>query len=134
MLGRLRRRAAQASFPVTIEQVGAENLPFPNEMFDAAVTSMALCTIPDATAALAEMRRVLKPGGQLRFMEHVRGTDLRGPIFDVIAPVWSYLSGGCQPNRNTETSIESAGFTITSIERGSFGLLPYIQGVAVKSN
>ena len=104
------------------------------------MASLVLCTVPDLADALAEMRRVLKPGGALRFYEHVRSTH-RVVAFgeDLIAPLWSRLAGGCHPNRDAVSAIAAAGFDVTSADRFGFspqrGLPPtaHVLGSATRS-
>src|SRR5262249_9440351 len=80
----------------------ATELPADDASFDAAVASLVLCSVSDVGGALAEMRRVLKPGGELRFFEHVRSNRLVfGMLQDAITPLWSRAGGGCHPNRDT---------------------------------
>jgi ubiquinone/menaquinone biosynthesis C-methylase UbiE len=133
MLEHLRRRARQVSYPVEIVDRRAEELPFPEASFDAVVASLVLCSVDDPTRVLAEVRRVLKPSGQLRFLEHVRGYGLGGAVHDVISPLWKVTAGGCRPNRQTEQTIRAAGFAVRSIERYREGMLPHVQGEAVPS-
>jgi ubiquinone/menaquinone biosynthesis C-methylase UbiE len=129
--------------PVAIRAVPglADELPFPDGSFDAAVASLVLCSVPDPRRALAELMRVVRPGGQLRFYEHVRS---QRPAFaraqQVVDPIWSRLGGGCHLTRQTEAAIEDAGFTIRRIERFDFAprLLhqlgaPHILGIADRS-
>ncbi len=112
----LRRRAADTArgAPAGISVVGgsADRIPLPDSVADAAVVSGVLCSVPDQRAALAELRRVLVPGGQLRFYEHVRGTRLFGRYQDAVDPVWSRLMGGCRANRDTRVAIERSGYRI----------------------
>jgi ubiquinone/menaquinone biosynthesis C-methylase UbiE len=118
---RLRALAEAAEAAVSIEVVGgtADRLPADDATFDAAVASLVLCSVPDVPAALAEIRRVLRPGAQLRFFEHVRA-DTPGlarvqRILD--ATVWPTFGGGCHPDRDTRAAIEAAGFTIDEIDQ-----------------
>ena len=115
------RAAGQA--PVTIRVVAghADALPAPDGAFDAAVASLVLCSVADPGRALAEIRRVLKPGGELRFYEHVRAQrPVMGRVEDLITPLWSRLGGGCHPNRRTADDIAAAGFEITELDRFPF--------------
>jgi ubiquinone/menaquinone biosynthesis C-methylase UbiE len=101
-------------------------LPAEDASFDAAVASLVLCSISDVGGALAEIRRVLKPGGELRFFEHVRSKHpVFGMLQDAIAPLWSRAAGGCQPNRNTAAAIEAAGFGIEQIDWFSYAPLRF---------
>jgi ubiquinone/menaquinone biosynthesis C-methylase UbiE len=130
MLKRLRRRAQSISYLLEIVEISAENLPFPDRSFDAVVASLVLCSVGDQARVLSEIRRVLKPGGELRFMEHVRADGFVGTLLDALTPLWSMTGGGCHPNRRTESAIRSAGFDVRSIEHYREGLLPHIQGSA----
>jgi ubiquinone/menaquinone biosynthesis C-methylase UbiE len=123
---RLRRlaQAAAAKAPVRIEVTDglAERLPWPDASLDAAIFTYTLCTIADPGRALREAFRVLKPGGQLRFLEHVRADTpglVRVQRF-LEASIWPALFGGCHLSRDTATEIEQAGFTIDRLDRFLF--------------
>jgi len=131
MLRRAREAAGAAERPIALVQCVAEALPLPDASVDTVLSVLVLCTVQDPDRALAEARRVLRPGGTLRFVEHVRGGGLLGQTHDVIAPAWRYFVGGCNPNRRTEAAIASAGFEITRIRHRRVSVaLPLIVGVA----
>jgi ubiquinone/menaquinone biosynthesis C-methylase UbiE len=91
----------------------AEALPFRAGVFDTVVSGLVLCSVPDPARGLAEIRRVLRPGGTLRALEHVRSTRRWKARFqDFIQPAWTRVAGGCHPNRDTERAVAAAGFTI----------------------
>ncbi len=119
----LRRRAeVRADGRAELHAATAERLPLGDGEADAVVFSLVLCSV-DQAAALAEARRVLSPTGELRFLEHVRA-DEPGAVrtFQRVldATVWPRLAGGCHLSRDTAGAIESAGFTITELDRFSF--------------
>ncbi len=122
-LRRLAQTAARrAPVPVTVVDGLADRLPAESQTFDAAVLSLVLCSFPDPDAALREIARVLVPGGQLRFLEHVRadsaGMARLQRLLD--ATLWPALAGGCHTGRDSAAAIRSAGFTITALERFVF--------------
>jgi ubiquinone/menaquinone biosynthesis C-methylase UbiE len=114
----------------------ADVLPGDDGGFDAVVSSLVLCSVPDQHRALTEMRRVLRTGGSLRLYEHVR-SDSRGwaMLQDALTPLWSRVAGGCHPNRPTTQSVQAAGFTILERQDLSAGrpvrALPHVLARAV---
>jgi ubiquinone/menaquinone biosynthesis C-methylase UbiE len=109
--------ALRAAVPVTVTDGLGGELPFQDANFDAAVVSLVLCTVPDQPAVLSDLFRVVRPGGELRFYEHVRAADpRRARVQDAITPVWRLFGGGCHPNRDTAAAIEAAGFSIESCQ------------------
>ncbi|KGD85818.1 class I SAM-dependent methyltransferase [Rhizobium sp. YS-1r] len=119
----LARSAPQSAMPVQFIEASAEAIPLDDGSVDTVVTTWTLCTIPGAAAALSEMRRVLKPGGKLLFVEHGRSPDRGVRWFqDGLTPVWRRISGGCHLNRPIRSMIEDGGFRIDRVETG------YMQG------
>ncbi|MEU4336074.1 methyltransferase domain-containing protein [Micromonospora lupini] len=117
------RAAPAAPVPVTVVDGLAEALPAGEGEFDAAVVALVLCTVPDQAAALAEIRRVLRPGGQLRFFEHVAAEEpgrLRRVQRLSDATVWPRLFAGCHTGRDTTAAIRAAGFAIDELRRFRF--------------
>jgi ubiquinone/menaquinone biosynthesis C-methylase UbiE len=106
-------RARQPAVPLV--RCRAEALPFRDGAFRTVLSGMVLCSVDDVPAALAEVRRVLAPGGSLRALEHVRAASrLGGWLQDLGQPAWTWVSGGCRPNRDTEGALAAAGFEVAS--------------------
>lgn len=117
-LHRARRRAPGT--PLVAAEV--EALPFRDGAFDTVVSSLVFCSVSDVRRGLAEARRALTGGGQLRMLEHVRSDRAwRARWQDRLQPLWTRLSGGCRPNRDTETAVVAAGFVIEPGERRARG-------------
>ena len=131
--------AAHAPVPISVRAGTADALALNDAAADAPVASLVLCSVPDQDRALAELHRVLRPGGELRFYEHVipncqpkrarlQAADHSG--------LWPRIAGGCHPARDTTAAIERAGFEITRSERLMFAAarfepaIPYILGIA----
>lgn len=131
MLRRARRRANELELEVEFHQCPAEALPFADASFDTVVATLVLCTVADPGRALAEIRRVLKPGGTFRFIEHVRaGGGLVARVQDLLTPLWRWFGAGCHLNRRTAESIAAAGFDIVELLPQQALLVPFIIGVA----
>jgi SAM-dependent methyltransferase len=131
--------AADAPVHVDVRDGAADRLPLSDGEMDAAVASLVLCTVPDQARALAELHRVLRPGGELRFYEHViPHSQPKRALFQLAdhSGLWPAIGGGCHPARDTAAAIEAAGFTIERCERFDFraGTLepnvPHLLGIA----
>jgi SAM-dependent methyltransferase len=113
----LSRRAAQARVPVTISPHGVPGLPFADDSFDTVVCALVLCTVADPAGALLDLRRVLRPDGQLLFLEHVLAHTAFGRVQRFAAPAWERMFGGCRLDRDTVGAMRAAGFILTDCER-----------------
>ncbi|TAM10090.1 MAG: class I SAM-dependent methyltransferase [Nevskiaceae bacterium] len=106
-----RKRAALAGIHVDVLPLSAEAIPMPDASFDTVVTTFTLCTIPDPLAALAEVRRVLKPGGQLLYCEHGLAPDAKVRRWQHrLTPAWKHIAGGCHLDRDIPALLAQAGF------------------------
>lgn len=127
--GLAERAALAASGPsaptISVVEGCAEALPGADGSVDAVVCSLVLCSVPSQAAALAEIRRVLRPGGELRFYEHVRSRSrIVGWMEDALTPLWRRYAGGCHPNRDTASAIARAGFKVSRVRRFGFAPAP----------
>jgi ubiquinone/menaquinone biosynthesis C-methylase UbiE len=138
MARRLEDRVSGSARDVQVLRAAAEELPFADASFDTVIGTLVLCTVSDPRRALAEIHRVLVPGGRLLFLEHVRNDDAgRARWQDRFTPVWRVVAHGCHPNRDTPSLIREAGFDVTDFERGHFPkgpsvVQPLVSGVAVR--
>jgi ubiquinone/menaquinone biosynthesis C-methylase UbiE len=143
---RLRLAASRAAerAPVPVRVVGgiAERLPAPAESFDAAVVCLVLCTVADGRAAIGELARVLRPGGQLRFFEHVAASGAVAHRMQRLldASLWPLMFGGCHLSRDTVTAVGVAGFTVSRLDQIRFpdarlapSFVPHVRGVGHRS-
>lgn len=122
-LAMARRRAAGFAFPIDFVEAGAEQLPLETASADTAILAYTLCTVAEPAAALAEIRRVLKPGGRLLFLEHgVSDRPRRAAVQRRLDRVWGRLAAGCHLTRAPARLIAEAGFAVTELHRDSFPL------------
>lgn len=113
-----RARVAASAVPIDRSGLDGQSLPLADGRFDSALSTFSLCTIPDAVAALREVRRVLKPGGTLHFFEHGEAPDESVRRWQHrIEPVWKPIAGGCHRTRDITDLVEQAGFTVLDVER-----------------
>jgi ubiquinone/menaquinone biosynthesis C-methylase UbiE len=119
LLAMARRAPGAESRPVEFIEGSAEKIPVERASIDTVVTTWTLCSIPDSARALAEMRRVLRPGGRLLFVEHGRAPE-PGVVWwqDRLTPAWRRIGGGCHLNRAIADLIEGAGFAFDRLETG----------------
>jgi ubiquinone/menaquinone biosynthesis C-methylase UbiE len=118
MHDQLRARAEREGVEADVRLAGAGGIEVDDAAADAAVSTLVLCSVPDVAQVLGEIRRVLKPGGELRFIEHVaapRGTGLRRAQ-SLLKPLWYMLGDGCRIDRDIGPAIESAGFSSVDID------------------
>jgi ubiquinone/menaquinone biosynthesis C-methylase UbiE len=119
LLAMARRARRSESLPVEFVEGSAEEIPVESGNIETVLTTWTLCTIPDALLALQEMRRVLRPGGRLLFVEHGRAPDPRVERWqDRLTPIWKRIGGGCHLNRAVAELIRSAGFEFDRLETG----------------
>ena len=124
MVRRLERRVREGASQAKVLRAPAEDLPFDDHTFDVAVSTLVLCGVSDQPRALRQLRRVLRPGGQLLFIEHVRSADARlARRQDRMNPV-NRLMACCDCNRPTLNSIQEAGFTVTQVEHLTWQKVP----------
>ncbi|WP_445160406.1 class I SAM-dependent methyltransferase [Mycobacterium sp. Dal123C01] len=129
------RLALRHGISVDIVEGTGESIPFGDNSFDSVHIGLVLCSVDDVAVTLGEIRRVLAPGGRLVVLEHVRGEGATGRFQDLIAKPWSWLAGGCEPNRRTVDSIAAAGFDTRGLRRLArtpvpFPCKPHLQGFA----
>lgn len=127
MAARLRRRVSGASHPVEVVQAPAEQLPFADGSFDTVVSTLVLCTVADMAASLREIGRVLAPGGQLLFVEHVRAGHGRLVRWqERLHEPWRRFACGCHCNRDTAVALRDNGFAVERVQEHRWRRMPRI--------
>jgi SAM-dependent methyltransferase len=132
-----RTAGARTSPPARLVAAPAEAIPFVDDTFDTAVATLVLCTVPDPVASIDELARVLKPGGRLLFIEHVRSDDPGSARWqDRLEKPWRFMADGCYCNRDTEAMLSASAFGVEQVEQGVFPkslpiVRPLIHGTAV---
>jgi ubiquinone/menaquinone biosynthesis C-methylase UbiE len=127
MRHQLERKLAALGRRAEVVEAGGERLPFPDASFDTVVATLAFCTIPDPSRALAEIERVLRPDGRLLFLEHVRSPDPDAARWqDRLERPWGWFGRGCRPNRDTLATIEQSGLELVDVEHGRIDKVPPI--------
>ncbi len=126
LLPRVERRLRRAGREARVVAAPAEALPVADASVDTVVSTMVLCTVPDVAAALAEIRRVLRPGGRLVFLEHVRAEHaLRARAQDLVFRPWHAVGGGCRCNQDTLGLLRAAGFEVGDVRRERWRAMPF---------
>ncbi|MGH6915247.1 MAG: class I SAM-dependent methyltransferase [Geminicoccales bacterium] len=119
LLSMARKHTSWVHFPVKLMECGAESLPLEDGSVDSVVMTWTLCSIGDPGQALAEIRRVLRPGGDLIFVEHGQAPEARVQRWqDRLTPAWRRIAGGCHLNRPVDRLIRDAGFSLAELETG----------------
>jgi ubiquinone/menaquinone biosynthesis C-methylase UbiE len=127
MRRQLERKLAALGRRAEVVDAGGERLPFPDASIDTAVATLVFCTIPDPGAALAEIARVLRPGGRLLFLEHVRADAPRAARWqDRLERPWGWFGRGCHPNRDTLATIGASELEVAQVERDRMPKAPPI--------
>ncbi len=117
MAKRLREKASTAAPEARIVSAPGERLPFEDDSFDTAVVTLVLCTVPDAPASIAELARIVKPGGKLLFVEHVRAEEPGLALWqDRLMRPWKFFADGCRCNRPTLATLEASAFSVEAVE------------------
>lgn len=120
-------RVKTARVPIAITQAPVEHLPFADDTFDSAVCTLVFCSVVDPLRGLEEIRRVLKPGGLLLMVEHVRAKGrVRATLQDIITPLTRFSAGNCHWNRDTEQTVRRAGFQVIDRRDVAAGLVPRV--------
>ena len=129
LLARARQRAEARGWPVDIRQGAGEDIPFPDGSFDTVVCTYTLCSVDDPARVMAEMRRVLAPGGRLLFLEHGRAPDAGVALWqERLEPLWKPLAGGCNLTRPVGATLRGAGFAVEPLGQAYLDKAPRVLG------
>ena len=137
MHGYIRDRLEDRDLDATLRTDPAQDTGLPDDSVDTVISTLVLCSVPDVEATLAELRRILRPGGRLLFIEHV-AADRHTPLCwfqHGIRPLWKAVADGCHPDRDTATWLQQAGFSTVTFEKHRIGVppvTPHIVGAATK--
>lgn len=137
MHGYIRDRLEGRTLDVTLRTDPAQDTGLPDESVDAVISTLVLCSVPNVRETLAELRRILRPGGRLLFIEHV-AAEQHTPLCWLqrgIRPLWKAVADGCHPDRETGVALQNTGFSTVKLERFSIGVppvSPHIVGGATK--
>ncbi|MGH3875878.1 MAG: class I SAM-dependent methyltransferase [Actinophytocola sp.] len=133
MVVKLEEKVRDHPMPVQLTVAGAEKLPFPDASFDTVAAAMILCTVPDPDVVLAEIERVLKPGGQYLFLEHVRNRDPRvARKQDIIQKGWYWFGNECHCNRPTLQTLRESSLEIAELKETKMpGAWEFIEAMAI---
>jgi SAM-dependent methyltransferase len=127
MRRQLERKLTAIGRRTEVLDAGAEDLPLPDASVDTVVATLVFCTISDPGAALSEVARVLKPGGRMLFMEHVRADEPKVARWqDRLERPWGWFGRGCHPNRDTLATIDASSLEIAGVERDQMPKAPPI--------
>lgn len=133
----IREKLAGSRIDADLQSDPIEKAGFPDDCVDVVISTLVLCSVPDVTEALSEIRRILRPGGRFLFIEHV-AAERHTPLCWIqhgIRPVWKTVADGCHPDRRTDAMIREAGFSTVEMDRFSIGLppvSPHVMGTALK--
>lgn len=125
MLRRARDRAGELNCAVEIREGRAESLPYPDDAFDGVVVALVLCSVDGVEECVDEIERVLRPGGECRFLEHVRAEGWKARLQETLTPCWRHAAGGCHLDRETPAAFVShPDLTVETLQRTDVGVLP----------
>lgn len=133
MLERALKHAREEGRSIDLRPVDVQAMPFPDACFDAVVATLTFCSVPDAGAGLREIRRILKPGGEFRFLEHVEARrSAWARLQSLVKPLTQRYGGGCEWDRDTLGAIRAAGFEVSNMRRDRLAFLPIVLGSATR--